>query len=137
VVGDYLRDDCQAGCLLDNAGSYRTLIAAAIFLGLRLSELLGLVWADVDFEAGLVRVRKQLGRDGRRVAPKTPLAVREVVLMPALAKLSREHREQAFGRGHASADDFVFAFGDWDAAALQERVACRGGAWRRPRCRLG
>ena len=35
------------------------------------SELLGLVWGDVDFEAGFVRVRKQLGRDGVRVERKT------------------------------------------------------------------
>jgi len=31
----------------------------------------GLVWGDVDFRAGLVRVRKQLGRDGVRIDPKT------------------------------------------------------------------
>jgi len=31
----------------------------------------GLGWGDVDFGAGLVRVRKQLGRDGVRIDPKT------------------------------------------------------------------
>ena len=61
---------------------YRPLLATAVFTGLRLGELLGLTWHDVDFETGFVRVRKQLGRDGQRVKPKTPQAVREVVLMP-------------------------------------------------------
>jgi integrase len=87
---------------------YRTLIATAIFTGLRQGELLGLTWADVDLAAGLLRVRKQLDRSGTRVAPKTPEAVREVVLMPALGKLLKERKEQAFARGHAKPHDFVF-----------------------------
>src|SRR5262249_12941174 len=47
------------------------LLSTAIFTGVRLSELLGLVWADVDLDAGVIRVRQQLGREGQRVAPKT------------------------------------------------------------------
>lgn len=85
------RDEIRA--LLEAAdAAYRPLLATAIFTGLRRGELLGLVWADVDFEAGLVRVRKQLDLDGARVTPKTPQAVREVVLMPALGRILREHR---------------------------------------------
>src|SRR5215211_9093066 len=62
---------------------YRTLIATALFTGLRIGELLGLVWSDLDFDAGLIRVRKQLdpGRRGQppvRVEPTTPQAVRAV-----------------------------------------------------------
>jgi integrase len=71
---------------------YRPLLATAIFTGLRQGELLGLTWADIDLRAGLVRVRKQLDRDGVRVSPKTPQAVREVVLMPALGHILRQHR---------------------------------------------
>ena len=43
---------------------YRPLLATAVFTGLRLGELLGLTWHDVDFETGFVRVRKQLGATG-------------------------------------------------------------------------
>jgi len=35
----------------------RTIIATAVTSGMRLSELLGLRWQDVDVEQGLIRVR--------------------------------------------------------------------------------
>jgi hypothetical protein len=41
-------------------------VETALYTGLRISELLGLVWADVDFAAGLIRVRAQLSRRRRR-----------------------------------------------------------------------
>jgi integrase len=75
----------EIGALLDAAEpAHRPPLAAAVFTGLRLGELLGLTWADVDFPSELIHVRKQLGRDGRREKPKTPRAVREVVLMRCL-----------------------------------------------------
>src|SRR5207249_5465920 len=39
---------------------WRPLIATAVFCGARISELLGLRWQDIDFEAGLIHVRHQL-----------------------------------------------------------------------------
>jgi integrase len=72
---------------------YRPIIATAIFTGIRQGELLGLTWAEVDFEAGLIRVSKQLERKtGKRVEPKTIRAVRDVVLMPALASTLKRHK---------------------------------------------
>ena len=63
----------EIGQLLAAArGVFRPLLATAVFTGLRLGELLGLVWANVDFDAGFIRVRRQLDRDGSRVEPKTP-----------------------------------------------------------------
>lgn len=35
----------------------RILVESALFSGLRISELLGLTWGDIDFAAGLIRVR--------------------------------------------------------------------------------
>src|SRR4051794_8879677 len=99
-------DTSEIELLLANAPArYRVLLAAAVFTGLRQGELLGLTWADVDLEAGLVRVRKQLDRHGNRVAPKTAQAVREVGLMPAMVHTLRAHREAAFARGVAKATD--------------------------------
>lgn len=85
---------------------YRSLIAAAIFTGLRQGELLGLRWGDVDFAAGLVHVRRQLDRKGNLVVPKTRQSVRDVVLMPSLGKLLRAHRLASRYSGDA---DFVFS----------------------------
>lgn len=71
---------------------YRPVFATAVFTGLRLGELLGLTWADIDFDAGFVQVRKQLSRGGERVEPKTEEAIRDVVMMPSIGKLLREHK---------------------------------------------
>lgn len=78
---------------------------------MRISELLGLIWADIDFAAGLIRVRAQLsrahrGEPARRVAPKTAASVREIPLLPQLAdRLVAHRRETPF----ASVTDWVFA----------------------------
>jgi integrase len=87
---------------------YQPLLATALFTGLRLGELLGLTWADVDLSVGHLKVRKQLDRRGDRVRPKTERAIREVELMPALARTLRMLKERQFALGHASASDFVF-----------------------------
>src|SRR5215207_283086 len=38
----------------------RLMLATVLYTGLRISELLGLVWDDVDFAAGVIHVRAQL-----------------------------------------------------------------------------
>ena len=89
----------------------RLMLATVLYTGLRISEMLGLLWDDIDFAAGVIHVRAQLsrahrGEPGRRVAPKTPASVRDIPLVPQLAKvLSAHRRESPFGRG----EDWVFA----------------------------
>ncbi|MBA2460730.1 MAG: tyrosine-type recombinase/integrase [Actinobacteria bacterium] len=120
-------DSAEIGRVLEAADdAYRPAIATAVFTGLRLGELLGLTWADVDFDGGIVRVRRQLDRDGRRVAPKTPQAVREVVLMPSLGRLL--HAQGAgvqSGAGQACRSGVRVSGGD--AVALPEPLP----AWSR------
>lgn len=89
----------------------RILVETALFSGLRISELLGLTWADIDFAAGLIRVRAQLSRAHRgepahRVAPKTPASVREVPLVPQLSHRLAAHRRAT---PFAAPTDWVFA----------------------------
>jgi integrase len=86
--------------------AYRPLLATAVFTGARQSELLGLQWADVDFDGGVVHVRRQLDRSGSYSEPKTPTALRAVVLMPSLAALLKEHQARS---PHGGATDPVFA----------------------------
>jgi integrase len=77
------------------APRYRPLLATAAFTGLRLGELLALVWADIDLGAGFLSVRKTLDRNLQRQQPKTPSAIRDVVLMPSLAKILDDHRQKS------------------------------------------
>ena len=75
--------------------------------GLRIGELLGLTWDDVDFDTGVAHVRKQIDRTtGQRVTPKTSRSQRQVVLMPALGGMLRRHR---LASPHSLGGDFVFA----------------------------
>jgi integrase len=93
--------------LLEAAPSrYRVLLATALMTGLRQSELLALKWRSVNFGDQLIHVRTALDRSGREVLPKTQHAVRDVVLMPALAEALQRHRQQSRFDGP---DDYVFA----------------------------
>jgi integrase len=56
---------------------------------LRLSELLGLTWGDIDFSAGVIRVGFQMGRDGNRRRLKTAAARRDVILMSRSRSMTR------------------------------------------------
>src|SRR5262249_24276275 len=83
----------------------------AAFTGMRLQELLGLRWCDVDFANGFVRVRHQLsrattGKPSRLVPLKTAAGRRDVVLLPQLGSLLRRHRVAS---RFSSEKDFVFA----------------------------
>lgn len=63
----------------------------------------------MDFDRGLTHVTKQWTREGELAEPKTPKAMRRVVMPPDLATFLREHPEQAFSKGRAKPEDFVFA----------------------------
>jgi integrase len=85
---------------------YRLAISVGLFAGLRLSEILGLVWADIDFTGNQVWVRFQMGRDGERRRLKTHAGSREVILM---AELAREFKRHRLASRYAAAGDLVFA----------------------------
>lgn len=90
---------------------YRPLLLTGAYTGMRLSEVLGLSWDDVDFTAGVVHVRHQLarGRHGvppHRILPKTRASVREIPLLPQLAAVLREHKRCSHFDGGS---DYVFA----------------------------
>ncbi len=90
---------------------YRPLLLTSAYTGMRLSEVLGLSWDDVDFAAGVIHVRHQLARGRRgvpphRIPPKTRASVREIPLLPQLAAVLRQHkRNSRFDAGF----DYVFA----------------------------
>jgi integrase len=101
-----LTADEIATLLVATTRAYRPITATAIFTGLRLSELLGLWWGDLDLDGGVLHVRRTLDRTGSFAKPKTAQSARTVVLTPSLVVLLRRHK-------HASAftgpTDLVFA----------------------------
>jgi len=89
-------DADQVRALLDAAGSHRTLLATAIMAGgLRISEVAGLRWRDVDLARGRLRV----------AASKTEAGVREVDLSPHLGEELSAHKATS---GFSRPGDYVF-----------------------------
>lgn len=92
--------------LLDAAPErYRLALASGIFSGLRLSELLGLTWGEINFAGGSIRVRFQMGREGKRRQLKTAAARRDVILM---SELGTQLRRWRLASPFSSDDDLVF-----------------------------
>jgi integrase len=91
---------------------YAVFFLVAIFTGLRLGELLGLVWGNVDLREGLIRVRAQRTRYDEVGIPKTDNAIRDVVLAPKVVAALRTYRVHQLKRGLAGAADRVFPIED-------------------------
>jgi len=72
--------------------TFRPVAACCAYAGLRLSEALGLRWADVDLKAGTLTISAQLGSDGERVPLKTSASAATVPMLPELAAELRAHR---------------------------------------------
>ena len=97
---------------------YENLFIVDLFSGLRLSEILGLQWEDVDFTAGALTVRRQLqkGRDGVYIyLDKTKNGKPRVVsIPPSIAQVLRRQKAQqaawklAAGEGWSNPRGLVF-----------------------------
>lgn len=104
----------ELGAVLAHSGRYRPMFAVAAYCGLRLSEVLGLVWDDVDFDAATIHARAQLSIPNEhdrtpphRVALKSDSdegCERSVFIHDDLVRLLKEHRGDRIPRR----DDFVF-----------------------------
>lgn len=95
-------NDQQVSALLTAAkgGDLEYLVTAALFTGLRLSELSGLTWDAVDFQQCTIYVNKQLTRSEHRAAglfisPKSGKARTITAAPSALTALKRRRAQQA------------------------------------------
>jgi integrase len=96
----------EISAVLENAtDGFRPMLATMIFAGLRLGETLALTWDDIDYQAGVIHVRRQLGRDRQPAELKTGAARRDVILVPQLATILRRHFMASRRKGTA---DYVF-----------------------------
>lgn len=112
-------DTLQVRTLLETARGepIEALVTVAVFTGMRLGELLGLRWHDVDLDGRTLTVRHTLTRvDGAWVLrqPKTPHSRRTLHLAPAAAGALRAHylatAERLLALGHRlDADTLVFS----------------------------
>ncbi|MGH2973877.1 MAG: tyrosine-type recombinase/integrase, partial [Solirubrobacterales bacterium] len=103
------RGDELAQTLAAATEPYKTLFALASVTGARLSECLGLVWADLsvdDLDAAEVRFEFQVDRQGRRQPLKTEESRRTVEIPRQLAAMLNSH---FLDSTRTATTDFVFS----------------------------
>jgi integrase len=97
--------------LLDAMGdTFRPIAAVCAYAGLRLSEALGLRWADLDLKTGTITISAQLGPDGKRVPLKTEASAATVPMLPALMSELRAHRSRHAAKGLSRISTSAFVF---------------------------
>jgi len=67
----------------------RDIIMGTLYGALRLGEVCGLKWGDVDFEAGTITVARSRSKDGKRFGPTKGKNVVALPLVPEFAKMLR------------------------------------------------
>lgn len=108
-------DELELAALVRHASDgYRAVVTALAYTGLRVSEVLGLRWVDVDFVEGELRVRSQLlparrDRPARLVPLKTRASERDVPMFPAVEQAFAERLQAELAAGRGQDDELVFA----------------------------
>ena len=73
-----------------------TLVIFALSTGMRIGEIIGLTWENIDFEKNEVHIREILkkGRNGDfyKDLPKTSKSIRTIPLLPQISSRLREHK---------------------------------------------
>ena len=114
-------DEYQVQQLLNTAqmieDQYYPVYFLAIHTGMRLGELLGLKWEDIDFDRRTLQVKRQLARTGGGViefsAPKSKRGIRKIILgKQAVEVLKDQEKRVAEMRQKAESDwrDFDMVF---------------------------
>jgi len=76
-----------------SAGRWRPFIVTAIFTGMRLSELRGLRWSDIDLETGQIHVRQRADGWGKIGTTKTKAGKRDIPLAPIVVNTLKQWRD--------------------------------------------
>lgn len=105
----------EISALIAHAGALRPMLVVAAFTGLRVSELRGLRWADIDLKRGRLSVRQRVDRYNEIGRPKTESSERTLPVDPFVINVPREWRLRCpKGEG-----DFVFPNKDGGAFPYQ------------------
>jgi integrase len=65
---------------------HRALIVTAVFTGMRISEMRGLAWENVDFGRRIIRVRQRANRQNEIGSPKSRAGTRDIPMTPLVVE---------------------------------------------------
>ncbi|HAT1993768.1 site-specific integrase [Fluoribacter dumoffii] len=86
----------EINLILNNSeGQVRLLFQFAFFTGLRVSELIGLRWEDVDFQNQIIHVEETIVAKEAK-GPKTEAGVRDVLLLPPALEALEQQKQYTF-----------------------------------------
>jgi integrase len=89
-AGQDFPSKAELRAMLDKVGAKpRAFIATLMFTGMRISEVRGLPWRDVDLEAGVIHVRQCADAWGRIGRPKSKAGSRDIPLAPIVVNALR------------------------------------------------
>lgn len=83
--------------LNESEGQVRLLFQFAFFTGLRVSELIGLRWEDVDWQNQIIHVEETIVYKEAK-GPKTEAGVRDVLLLPPALKALEQQKQYTFSQ---------------------------------------
>lgn len=102
---DFLTPE-EVGRLLESTeGDLHAILSVACLAGLRVGEICGLKWKDVDFEAGTIRVMRSYNPKHGFSEPKSRYGKRAVPMGPRLLRTMREHYQ---AQGEPGPEELVF-----------------------------
>lgn len=95
--------------------SYYPLIICGFRTGLRIGEIIGLQWQDIDFFQKLILVQRNITR-GKITTPKSRSSRRHVRMTSQLAEILKQHKtymaERTLKHGWKSMPEWIFTNGD-------------------------
>jgi integrase len=114
--------EAQTKQFLDAAKSCRlfALFALAVGSGMRQGELLGLQWADINFDKGTVSVQRSLAQVGKGFIVKEPESrrSRRIIKLPRFVlDALHEHRKRMVVEGKATAPVFCTRTGQYSRSS--------------------
>ena len=83
--------------LNESEGQVRLLFQFAFFTGLRVSELIGLRWEDVDWQNQIIHVEETIVYKEAK-GPKTEAGVRDVLLLPPALEALEQQKQYTFSQ---------------------------------------
>lgn len=103
---DLILEQCR-----EDYPQYHAFLLCAFRTGMRLGELIGLYWSDIDWNSGRIKVQRSISKQGKETKTKTG-RIRWVDMTDELHEVMRirfiAHKEKSLAAGKVEIEDRIF-----------------------------